>query len=95
MAAQAPASSSTTPTVLPDRRRSLNERKRTRETISTDSTSTMTAVRVSLTSRYWPALWLTMTMNTSTLAAVGMVQPQDVLARLLLARRPPRGGTAR
>ena len=57
----------------------MNDRKRTRETISADSTSTMIAVEVSPMRRKGPALWLTMTMNTSTLAAVGMVSPRMYL----------------
>ncbi len=70
--------------VLRFRRSSLNERKRTRDTMRAESTSTMSAVEPSLTSWYEPALWLTMTMKTSTLAAAGMGRPSMYLPGLTL-----------
>src|SRR5450759_1746412 len=88
--AHAPATRRTTPTVLRVRRSSLNERKRTRDTIRKDSTSTMTAVEPSLTSLYSPALWLTITMNTSKLAAGGMGRPRVNLPDFLLPDASPR-----
>jgi len=53
----------------------LERAKRTRDTMRAESTSTMSAVEPSLTSWYEPALWLTMTMKTSTLAAAGWAGP--------------------
>src|SRR5664279_282333 len=67
--------SSNTMTVFGLSRSSLKDRKRTRDTIRKDSTSTMAASEVSLTRRYSPLLWLTMTMKTSRLAAGGIERP--------------------
>jgi len=71
--------------VLRLRRSSLKSENAPRDTMRAESTSTMSAVEPSLTSWYEPALWLTMTMKTSTLAGGRNGQAQHELARLDLA----------
>ena len=61
----------------------MNDRKRTRETIRYDSTSTTPAATLSLMSLYGPALCATRTISTSTLAAAGMLSPSVYLPGLL------------